>query len=235
VSKLILTHTDFQRLDSLAKTKGGTPIFCVDSMPGGPVRFMDVPIPVCVSPCQDVSTVRHIPCITLVPIIDDVDKLCNSASECPELDRGQLPKELAFDYLVHHEIGHVRGGDCRIIRHFDKVEKWPPERMDALRNSLDMRADRYAWGEIFPGVKMPVRSDNSERIATFDAFLQRNHDKLERHRPIIKPLPTMHHTFIPVWNLTLPLAWSQDLEQERVQGQWNPLRRIWEWVIGTRT
>jgi hypothetical protein len=228
VSELTLIPKEFQRLDSIAKAKAGTPIYCVDSMPGGGVRYTGVPIPVCVFPRMDLLTTRHIPCITLASRIDNVEQIC-STSASPELDRGRLPKELVFDYLVHHVIGHIVGGDYKIIRHFAKV-KWPRELMNGLHDCLNMRADRYAWAEICPGGNMPVRPDNGGIIDRFDEFLQRHHDELQRHRPTIKPLPTAPGTFVPVWNLTLPLPATQEQEQRRV----NPLRGIWKRVTLAR-
>lgn len=199
---MIVIDDSFNRLDAAAKTKAGTPILRYDRQTGDPLgRSVDTPIPVYIRPFEDALQISQMACIAIARTIDlDVFRSSNGGSI--ELDRSQIPDHLVFDYVVHHEIGHARGGDSGILRHFTEVEKWSPGRVSALAECLELRADRYAWREICPGRALPARKGEMPERCTrsFDGFLLGHADQLEALRPTIVPLSTDPTMYIPLWN-----------------------------------
>jgi len=135
----------------------------------------------------------------------------------PEIDLRKIPAERIYEYLVWHEMGHL----------LDNFDPWglfgkgvPADyaNQDGVRNALsrlnEVMADRFAWRQMFPGQRLPVRRGKAHMkgwAKEWDARLSSAgvRRRMAPHHPrsaeIWASVPTAHvYKDIPWSNLVRP-------------------------------
>jgi len=200
MNQLILDPETFRRLDILTRKEAGMPLHVFSWQKG---------IQCWGRAEQKKALVLNVPtpdgyCSEMMYLIDianriDMDQFVKKSSP-PWLDHGEIPVKKVYEWLVWHEIAHVKFGDMTAWAHFEKKGMQPPWQQH-LRWCAELRADRYAWGKIAPGIKMPVYSKtkkSSETVKKFDETLKKYRDDFEylRRKDII-PISTDPNEYVP--------------------------------------
>lgn len=109
---------------------------------------------------------------TLIEIAPSIPLQNFSSARRPELDYSHVPKDKIWEFVLQHEIGHLKGMYCPIDLHSacapEQRKEWA-RGMWAVNESL---ADRYAWNALFSDAAPPI-SDNRMFTAEYIETWQR--------------------------------------------------------------
>jgi hypothetical protein len=179
-SRVYLSYDNFRRLDIVTRIETGRPLVVYDQ------ETYEILFPEC-WPLRGVvgafdGLVFNIPStdgyisksMTNIPaVVNIIDPQEGEVTGPHWLDREQIPKELLFDFTVHHEIAHIKHGDNGLLRYWSEKGLYTVDqlRVACMLNKADTfekageaihykglieyRADRYAWSKLFPGKDMP--------------------------------------------------------------------------------
>ncbi|MBT0654348.1 hypothetical protein [Geomobilimonas luticola] len=200
MNQLILDPGTFRRLDILTRTEAGMPLHVFSWQKGiqcwgraeqQKVLVLNVPTPD--GYCSEM--------MYLIDIANriDMDQFVKKSSH-PWLDNGEIPLEKVYEWLVWHEIAHVKFGDMNAWEHFKK-KGFQLAWREHLKWCTELRADRYAWGKIAPGKEMPSFSktrESREAVKKFDATLKKYRNDFELlRRDRITPISTNPNEYVP--------------------------------------
>lgn len=136
----------------------------------------------------------------------------------PELDWSQVPSAKAWEFLVWHEIGHLKDN----IKHFGVVADKDPkviasqkEWSTALYVVNEVLADRFAWNAVFPDQPIPIcprRTHSAEYVSEWLERLDARYGRSGRRE--MKPLPTDPLCHVPWQHVKRGIPYERPEDRE---------------------
>ena len=214
---IYLTLENYRRLDVITRQKIGKPlaVFDVDALKEE-FPHMDIPF-------ANVGMFKGL--VTRVPTgngyteedMGAIPYLANYIDSSfderggPWLDQRKTPRELIYDFIVHHEIAHILHGDIAFIHHLVGKGKLSQsdvnnktDKAETIRMMFEYRADKYAWSKVCPGQDMPQRldlgiSNETEKAIKNMQLVMRAHEAelYEAELKNIKPISLDPDEYVP--------------------------------------
>ena len=215
---LRLTEGLFTRLDHLARREGGCPVRVRTQrqMPGDQLWAQVVENAWLYRQSERPEKVRH----TVIDLVNQFDLDMFQASIRPELDYGAVPEGRAYEFLLWHEIGHLRQG----IPGTFLIWGWLLHKVDPNLSKflVEMRADHFAWQAMFPGNSMPIQKSapGNPTPAQINVFYEKNQQVFDQYAQAarLRPLTSALGEMVPVEHVDPPgIPWA-DREGQPVQG-----------------
>jgi hypothetical protein len=140
-------------------------------------------------------TARIVKEIAVIQLANSID--LSSAVPYYGINWHDLPKNLVYEFVVWHEVAHIIFGDqmamimARITCSNDDLNDFL-----ALREAVEIRANRYAWGSVFSS---PLPASLTKKWPDCLMALEKfHHFSLQRERPSIplnssQLVPWRHH------------------------------------------
>jgi hypothetical protein len=105
----------------------------------------------------------------------------------PEMDWAAIPPLMIYDFLIWHEIGHV------VMGHMKWCDDYPWNHMDKksiflAKAEMERRADRYAWGVLFPYQFLPKKKNPEISLKDLDKFAKKYRKFFEQPERSFEPL-----------------------------------------------
>lgn len=204
-----LTPALFREIDALARTFAGKPIVVerAEEMKG----YFGYVNPMCSSVrirlgeriCKDMVV------ITLTNRIDLDAFAANKSGGV--LDWSAIPAEDAFRFLAWHEIAHVIHIDQMLYFEMD-IAGTPLGIKRSVWRLAEVRADRHAWGVLYPGKEMPLLPGAEEHLDEIEETSRRHAAILAkgtRKKPV-EPLSTDPRDFVPLAHEN-GVPWASDV------------------------
>lgn len=224
---LTLSPRTFRRLDLIARQCGYV-VTVVPAEEMGKNCWGQVN-PMCDSLYQDL-TVPHLRGVEIqtIQITSRIPVDAFHKAQRPEIDLGGIPRSKIWDYVIWHEIGHLRGNFDLLGPQLDRDLSDPSikrEWVHAHRVIIEVLADRYAWAAIGEGRPLPVHPRRpiaeafiSEWIAKLDARYGRmpGKDRL---------LPTEPFKYVPTRHMKAGIAFEDPKDREASLNEFISYRR----------
>lgn len=222
---IVLTHENFKRLDVLTRIAIGRPLVVFDKV------FTEQEIRPMFGYAVDGFSADFETVVTRVPTGDGrhIDKGINclpyitneinvynwftGGNDSFWLERSAIPRELVYDFLVHHEIAHIKHGDGVLIDGWIKQGLFTAEDFRDMNPNtaiytaiVEYRADKYAWSKIMPGKEMPEQKIHEEWKKEFKVakeklsiVMRRHDDEIDRAKlEGIKPISLDPSEYVPL-------------------------------------
>ena len=109
-----------------------------------------------------------------------------------ELNYNKIPSSKAYEFLLWHEIAHIKQGDTNLM--FDVqcqgLLNEPEHQLGfaVMRKGQEIRADRWAWSKVFPTIsmpKLPMKSDYFDHCLSVLEYYESTYRKF----PVTIPSP----------------------------------------------
>lgn len=207
-----LTPALFRRLDVIARTMAGRPIriLTASEMKGDFAHIKGM----CSCVYQDANEVHNgrglLAELAVIDLANKIDVEAFHRCPRPEMDWRAIPENLIYDFLVQHEVGHCRMDPCLVFDMPREIER-SRELYDLCMQTLEMRADRYAWKALFPGNAIPKRRGSRSLVRRM-LELQKRFDTLFFKKPRTrKPITTDPNKMVPMNHVRDGIVWA-DLE-----------------------
>lgn len=220
-----IVHLDsgtFRRLDVLARTKAGAPIEVMEPEDMGPFfacgGFQTVFTKINEKITRSFSSfafahehdhrVETWDPVTVIRLVNQIEVEQFRAAEKPELDYAFIPDELIFDFVVWHEIGHIRIRPGLIDITY-ACNGWPQKstKQERLMGKLvlERKADRYAWRRLFQKAPYPIKgfSNGCPSIQELDEFEKSHKGFFRWSYRKRKPISTDPCEVVPKGNVRL--------------------------------
>lgn len=139
---------------------------------------------------------RDMVCITIANTID-LDVF--AVRKAGVLDWSAIPTKDAFRFIARHEIAHVIRLDQLLYFEMD-IAGTPLDIKRRIYRLAEIRADRHAWGVLYPGKEMKLLSGADEHLAEVEETAKRFKGilaKAKRKQPVV-PLSTDPRDFVPL-------------------------------------
>ena len=128
----------------------------------------------------------------------------------PKMDWRAIPEILISDFLVQHEVGHCRMDPCLVFDMPREIER-SRELYTLCMQTLEMRAERYAWKALFPERPVPKRRGSRSLVRRM-IELERQYATLFLKKPRTRePITTYPNLMVPVNHVRDGIEWA-DLE-----------------------
>ncbi|MFW7342876.1 hypothetical protein V0R37_15210 [Pollutimonas sp. H1-120] len=199
-----LEHLQYRELAAMCKVHAGKPLnlASVRDMEGDWGRINYWALPVLDDVTQAEQQYREQAYIFLVNRLK-TGAVRAAGVRRPECDWSQLKNSEIYQFIVWHEIGHVR--DNFHPMQFLFRQDLPPEAVQASRKAAyinEVLADRYAWERVRPGQSMPL-TEQGKRDAD---QIERDIDELSRYFTRDKfphtPLEADQYRSVPAYMLS---------------------------------
>ena len=214
MSIIKITPEMFRELDILTRTEVGCPLSIFDHQENDEFGFVSF---------QPEGVYRHLAireahgCCCEKVIIHVANQIDIDEFYCtrrPEMNYGRIPEWSIYRFIVLHEIGH---------RLFDIPElllSFPLSDRDKVRLFLianEVRADRYAWKNLFPWESFPLKSDDPELLKRVKSFRRSYRDCfLKKPRDLI-PISTDPGEMVPIAHVENGIPWAMNLNRKEVK------------------
>ena len=108
-----------------------------------------------------------------ISLADRVNLQAFQSANRPEIDWRAIPPDRVYEFLLWHEIGHLRENFCV----FELLQQKRPGIVAIAYKVNEVLADRYAWRKLFPNHALPMRpglsSDEQSSINSSIGYLRR--------------------------------------------------------------
>jgi hypothetical protein len=176
---LILSHREYRELAEISKAHAGWPLnlASVEDMGNdwGFINYWAMPtLEDVTQPDQKYSETAYIYLVSQL----NTGEVRTAGKRRPECDWSKLRNSEIYQFVVWHEIGHIRDNfhPLRIALALDL----PPE-AEKAREQLgyvnEILADRFAWERVRPGEPMPLTQEGRENADKIEETIQ----ALSRH------------------------------------------------------
>lgn len=226
-AELTLTPRTFRRLDLIARQCGYVVrVVSVEEMGENCWGRVN---PMSDSLYQDL-TVPHLRGVEIqsIQIASRIPVDAFHQAQRPEIDLRGISRSKIWDYVIWHEIGHLRGNFDLLGPQFDRDLNDPlikREWVHAHRVIIEVLADRYAWAAIGEGRPLPVNPRRpiaeafiSEWIAKLDARYGRKPDK-------DRLLPTEPFKYVPTSHMKAGIPFENPEDREASLNEFISYRR----------
>jgi hypothetical protein len=204
-----LTKALYARLNKLARRQGGCPlrVRVQGQLPGDHLWAQVVENAWLYRKAGEPEKLRH-PVIDLVNQFD-LDLFHDSIR--PELNYSVIPEGQAYEFLIWHEIGHLRQG----IPSTFLIWGWLFHKLDPNLSKflVEMQADRFAWRALFPDKPLLAKAPapGNPTVAQINAFYDENRRVFEQYAKMasLKPLTTALAQMVPMEHVDPPgIPWA---------------------------
>ena len=143
------------------------------------------------------------------------------ACKRPEMDWTVLNTENVYQFVIQHEIAHVRRGDPMFYFEAQiRADFWTcgapngrgrsvAPKYKGIAAALEADADRAAWTALWPGKTMPKRPDMAMPPELLDDILERFKDDREKYqRCSIKSISTDPRLYVPYNHVKEGIPWA---------------------------
>ena len=208
-----LTPETFSRLDSMCRAKVGRLINVLppEKMEGNFAASSCWAVGICVNP-GDPPRERYYKDGAVIDLANQIEVARFGSTPRPEMDWSAIPPNAIFDFLTWHEIGHLVMGHLSVVGLCDNSAPWncqdPRERFLA-RAEMERRADRYAWGVLFPGTSLPVRKNPEFNLKELDKFARKYKRFFEQPERSFDPLTSVPGSMVLEGHLKRGIAWAE--------------------------
>jgi len=208
-----LTPEALVRLDSITRSRVGRPVNVLppEKMEGIFAASSCWAVGICVNP-GDPPQERYYKDGAAIDLVNQIEVARFGSAPRPEMDWSAIPPHTIYDFLIWHEIGHLVMGHHAVIGLNDSRAPWDPmddrERFLA-RAEMERRADRYAWGVLFPGTSLPVRKNPEFNLKEMDKFTRKYKRFFEQPERSFDPLTSVPGSMVLEGHLKRGIAWAE--------------------------